>query len=382
MVISGYLIQSFTHEGWVQASITFHIITSIIFMTTFMLHELLSHRERLVAHIIVIFIFLLLSASPLWAQRAKESSKKNDHTVKTNNEPVPSVIERSWMLMGTILFVQIEAITKKSAKLKAKIVWETVNQLEEQMTTHKPSSEISKINRFAYSQKIFIEKDIFKIISLSKQVTQQSLSSFDITISPLINLWNQSIKNKKLPGKKEIQSVLKCIGSSHIQMNPHEHSIRFKNQKISINMGGIGKGFALEKAMDAIEDDSLLCATFNFGGQVVYLKNKNDCGERNFVVRQTSEASEVIEFKLNSTFSLATSSNSEQYFTHKGNRYGHILDPRTGFPANQVISVTVGHPSPTLADAWATALFVLGPAHEERISRLYPQMKIRWVLQD
>ena len=382
MIISGYLIQSFTHGSWVQASIIVHIITSIIFMITFMLHELLSHRERLLQHIIVIFILLLLSIFPLWTQPVRVFSQKNDHTIKTNNEPIRGVVERSWLLMGTILFVQIEAMNENSAKRKAEIVWRTVNQLEEKITTYQPNSQISNINRSAYFQTMFIDKTLFEIISLSKQIAQQSFFSFDITIAPLINLWNQSAKKKIPPKKKDIQSILNYIGSSHIQMNPHESSIRFKKQKIAIDMGGIGKGFALEKAMNMIKDDALFCAVFNFGGQIVYLKNESHCGERSFVVRQTDEKNNMIEFKLNSTFSLATSSNSEQYFIHKGIRYGHILDPRTGFPADQAISVTVGHPSPTLADAWATALFVLGPTHEKRISILYPQMKIRWRLQN
>ncbi len=376
MILSGYFIQCLTNQNWNKIASILHIATSFVFLISFIIHQLISHREKLIIHTCIIFIFLFFSSFPLWPIKKTLSTNKQQDQFSSNQ------IERSWVLMGTLLLVQIETKNKELAKEKAEIIWKVVNDLDQKMSTHKTNSDISRINRLAAFKEISVDKDIFEAIQLSKLISEQSLLAFDITTSPLIKLWKKAQKENHLPLKTSNQMARGYVGSFNIQINHKKNSIYFLKKGMSINMGAIGKGFALEKAINQINDDTLFCATLNFGGQIVYIKNRPHCKSKSFAVQRVNHNHRPIIFKLDSTRSLATSSNSEHYFIYKGMSYGHILDPRTGFPANKVLSVTVAHPSPTLADAWATALFVLGPSHEKRILKLHPKMKVRWVLND
>jgi len=250
-----------------------------------------------------------------------------------------------------------------------------IEHIEEQISVYRPSSEISRINESPSTSWHDLSPDVFDLLWLAKQLHIQTNDAFDVTSGPLIKAWGFLQKQGRTPSPEKLAEAVECSGMKNIEFHEHEHKIRFKRPDVEINLGGIGKGWAIDKAVDLIEMEGIENFLIHGGhssvrsrgtrGQAGQKTEQNGwpVGLRHPLLREKRIGTIILQNKA-----LGTSGSGTQFFIEKGQKIGHILDPRTGQPANGVLSATVLADTAAEADALATAAYILGPREIDLIA--------------
>lgn len=259
--------------------------------------------------------------------------------------------------------------------------FQLIDLLEDQMTVYRDHSEVSRLNRTAFEQDVVIEQRLFELIQLAQQIHHETDQAFDITSTPLTRVWGFDQRDGGVPLQNQIDEVLGLVGSKFIDLNVETNTIRFKRQGVGINLGGIGKGHALDRVGELFEYRSVADFVIHGGQSSVLARGSSVCEPEptesstaqhepgNTDVEQshgwvvgishpTLPGVRLAEVCLRNR-ALGTSGSGRQGFFHQGKRYGHIIDPRTGWPANHFLSTTVMAESAAVSDALATAFFVM-----------------------
>ena len=238
---------------------------------------------------------------------------------------------------------------------------EIVHQLEDQMTVYREESELSRLNRSAFENPVKVEPRLFGLLLESKRISEETGGAFDPTSGPLISLWRSCRQEGRIPTEGEIAECLQHTGLENVRFNEREMTVQFLDADAEFNLGGIGKGYALDRAgaylMEAGVSDWLI-----HGGFSSILAKGHHQGQGGWPVgiRNPLLPHETLGTILLKDQALATSGSGVQSFRVAGKKHGHILDPRTGRPVEGLLSVTVLAPTAALADALSTAFFVLG----------------------
>lgn len=251
-----------------------------------------------------------------------------------------------------------------------------VDELESQLTVYRDSSEISWINQHAFQSAVVVEPRLFALLQFAAGLHVESGGAFDIASGALSRVWGFSRREGRIPCDAELRAALQCTGMRHLVLDPANSSVRFAAAGVEINLGSIGKGYALDRVaaylLDAGIGDFLL-----HGGQSSILA-RGDQGERGAgwsvgVVDPLRPERRLARIYVHSR-GVGTSGASTQFFRHNGKRLGHILDPRTGWPAEGMLSTTVVAPTAAEADALATAFYVLGTEQSIAYCRKHPEI--------
>jgi len=250
-----------------------------------------------------------------------------------------------------------------------------IEHIEEQISVYRPSSEISRINESPSTSWHDLSPDVFDLLWLTKQLHIKTNDAFDVASGPLIKAWGFLQKQGRTPSPEKLAEAVECSGMKNIEFHEHEHKIRFKRPDVEINLGGIGKGWAIDKAVDLIEMEGIENFLIHGGhssvrsrgtrGQAGQKTEQNGwpVGLRHPLLREKRIGTIILQNKA-----LGTSGSGTQFFIEKGQKIGHILDPRTGQPANGVLSATVLADTAAEADALATAAYILGPREIDLIA--------------
>jgi thiamine biosynthesis lipoprotein len=247
-----------------------------------------------------------------------------------------------------------------------------VARLERQLTVFRADSEVSAINQRAATEAVPVEPGLFALLELCQQLTRATAGAFDITSGPLSRCWGFMRRQGRIPAREEIERARLCVGSEKLLLDTGAKTIRFAQPGVEINLGSIGKGYALDhvaRQMRGGVRTALLGAGSSSmralgrgesgGGWTVGIRDPRKLDQRVAVLRMRDAA-------------LATSGSDEQFFEHDGRRYGHIIDPRTGWPADGIAGVTVIASSAAIADALATAFYVGGRELAESYCAAHP----------
>jgi len=242
-----------------------------------------------------------------------------------------------------------------------------IHRLEDQMTVYCDDSELSAINRRAATEAVPVEPKLFELLRQAAQIANQTNRGFDPTSGPLIAMWRHCRDARRIPTDEEIASALDQTGIEHVRFDEDRRAIKFDRQGIELNLGGIGKGAAIDQA------GTLLCehgidSWLLHGGRSSLLARGDHARQPGWPVgiRHPLFPHRRLATILLKDRGLSTSGSGVQSFRHGGKRYGHILDPRTGWPAETMLSVTVVAPTAAEADALSTAFYVLGVENARR----------------
>lgn len=252
--------------------------------------------------------------------------------------------------------------SKKLIKLDKKIDSVLVD-VNNKMSTYIPTSELSLFNQSTSTDWINISNDLAQVINTSKRISAESSGSFDITVGPLVNLWGFGPvkKDSIIPNQQEIDETLKQVGIKNIEIDFAGKKIKKNIPEIYCDLSAVAKGFGVDKVGLFLESVGLNEYMIEIGGEVrTKGKNKNN---ENWKIGISSPASNGLQKVLEiSNYSVATSGDYFNYFEENGIRYSHTIDPKTGKPiTHKLASVTVIHQNCDNADAYATAIDVLGP---------------------
>lgn len=240
-----------------------------------------------------------------------------------------------------------------------------VDRIESQLTVYRDTSEISRLNRSAFERDVEVEPRLFELLRLAAEIQRRTGGAYDITSGPLSKAWGFSRRAGRMPDAAELADALGRVGSQRLLFNPERRTVRFPVAGMELNLGSIGKGYALDRCCELLEAGGLTDFLLH-GGQSSLLArgSRNSTGDEGWWigVRDPLRPSERLgQLRLRNR-ALGTSGTGTQFFYHAGRRYGHILDPRTGQPVDGVLSSTVLARTAAEADALSTAFYVLGPA--------------------
>ena len=260
-----------------------------------------------------------------------------------------------------------------------------IDALESMLTVYRRDSEVALANQQAAAEAVMLSDSLAELIDLSLQLFEITNGAFDMTAGPLADLWSQSRRSGAMPTDEALRAALANVGSQYIRFEQKKQRIRFLRPGVVMNFGGIGKGFAIEAASCQLRLQGIENFLFHGGRSSVLARGKRASGRgeefwRVGLVHPLRPTERLAEVVLQDR-SLSTSGSQSQSFHYQGRRYGHILDPRTGMPAETgVLSATVLHPSAAWADALSTALFVMGPQEAMDCCRKYPEISAILVL--
>jgi thiamine biosynthesis lipoprotein len=249
---------------------------------------------------------------------------------------------------------------------------EEVARLEQQLTVFRTDSEVSFINQHAATEAVQIEAALFDLLNLCQQLSHATAGAFDITAGPLSRCWGFLRRQGRIPTAEEIEQARSHVGSEKLWLDAEAKTIRFAQTGVEINLGSIGKGYALDRVAEQMRG-AVGTALLSAGSSSMLAVGRGERGSGWTVgIRDPRRLERRVAVLRLRDAALATSGSEEQFFEFAGQRYGHILDPRTGWPADDVVGVTVVAPSAAVADALATAFYVGGRALAESYCVAHP----------
>lgn len=239
-----------------------------------------------------------------------------------------------------------------------------IDQLEDQMTVYRDHSEISQLNQLAFHQPVKLESRLFELLTLAKEISAATGGAFDVTSGQLSKLWGFEQRSGEIPDSSAIEKTIGVTGFDHVKLNDPQ-TVSFAIDGLKVNLGGIGKGYAIDRVASLLRIEGIEDFAIHGGQSSVLCAGKNTTQSDNASNGWPIGLSHPVlpEYRL-ATFhltdqALGTSGSGRQGFFHQGKRYGHIIDPRTGWPTDRFLSTTVITPSAALSDALATAFFVM-----------------------
>jgi thiamine biosynthesis lipoprotein len=257
-----------------------------------------------------------------------------------------------------------------------------VEQLEAQLSVFRADSELARINAAAAAGPVAVEPRLFALLELALRVGQQSGGAYDITAGPLWEVWGFARRAGAIPPPDQLTEARRHVGSHLIELDAERKTVHFLDPGVKLNLGSIGKGYAAdrcgERLLAAGIEDFLVqggnSSVLAHGASAPPQGGAAAAGHWLVGVRNPLHLDRrLTELRL-SNRGLGTSGTQFQSFRHQGRRYGHILDPRSGWPAEGVLSATALASTAALADALSTAFYVLGAEAALRYCRQHPEI--------
>ena len=239
---------------------------------------------------------------------------------------------------------------------------EEARRLDEMLSNYKPDSEWSQMNRQAADRPFPASTELFELLSACVQYSRASEGTFDISVGPLMKLWGFYKGTGHLPHRAEVRGAMSLVGYRNILLDPSDHWVRFAKRGVELDPGGIGKGYAVDRIAQILKDQGVQHALVSGGGSSVYAIGAppNEPGWK-MDIKNPRDPSKPVASVVLKDESLSTSGSYEKFFRAEGRLYSHIMDPRTGFPAQGMLSTSVITPKTIDSEAWAKPYYILGP---------------------
>jgi FAD:protein FMN transferase len=271
------------------------------------------------------------------------------------------VMVRSDMAMGTRITLTAWGDDEALVARGAEAVFDEFERLDRLMTSWGDDSDVARINAAA-GKAVKVSDEVLAVIERAQAASRSSAGVFDITVGAFRGLWKfDEDRDGTIPARADVLARTKLVGYRNVVVDRKAGTVKLRRKGMRITLGGIAKGYAVDRAVAILHDLGLIDFILQAGGDLYVSGTK---GSRSWIVgirdpRGPADAPFAVAGIQNRTFS--TSGDYERAVVKDGKRYHHILDPRTGFPADQARSVTVMAPDALTADVWSTALFVMGP---------------------
>jgi len=270
-------------------------------------------------------------------------------------------------VMGT--FARIVAVGTDEKKCKEAITAaiDQIRRVDELMSDYKENSEISRVNRLAYHQPVKLSKDTFKVLQKSIEFSRLSDGAFDVTVGPIVDLWRSAGEANSPPTKHLLEQARSKVGYNKLILDANDMSVKFKVEGMRIDLGGIAKGYAIDKAIQAIKNKNLTGAMVDIGGDVRCFGKPNEKRNKWIVGIQDPKNARnwpgktAISIALKLTnLAVATSGSYRRFYLIQGQKQSHIINTAGDTTAKGPPSVTIIAQKAVDADALATAVSVMG----------------------
>jgi thiamine biosynthesis lipoprotein len=235
-----------------------------------------------------------------------------------------------------------------------------VKRIENQISDWIPTTQISLVNKNAGIQAVKVDSEVFDLVTRAIKISEITDGAFDISYASMDKIWKFDGSMKTMPTEEAIKKSVAKIGYKNIILNQQDQSIFLKFEGMKLGLGGIGQGYIADKVKDKLLANGCLSGIVNVSGDInAWGKQSNQKQWTVGIVNPMNKNKVFATFPLENS-SVETSGNYEKYVMFNGIRYSHIIDPRTGYPATGIVSVSVFSKQTEIADALATGIFVLG----------------------
>ncbi len=280
----------------------------------------------------------------------------------------------SRMSMGSLYTIELHGPDASDLPRIAGLALDEVDRLDRMMSHYRRDSTLSRVNRDAAAAPVAVEPELFEVIAESLRYSRDSGGAFDITVGPLMKAWGFFRDDGRVPAEEELARARGRIGYRHVIANPADRTIRFTRPGVELDLGGIGKGYAVDRVVAILKDHDIPAALVSAGGSTIYaLGAPPDRDGWPLDVQDPLDAGRIAITLHVRDRALSISGSSEQFFERDGVRYSHVMDPRSGQPVRHVLGVAVLAPTGIAGDALDNALFVAGVREGPRLLQSYPE---------
>lgn len=286
----------------------------------------------------------------------------------------PTETELAGSIQGTTYHVKMVLddlpVKPEDVRKEVEAVFRTV---DEKLSNWRDDSEISRINQQQTTDWLPVSPEIAGLITIAQGVYQRTGGCYDLTVKPLFDLWGFSKHENRVPGPEEIKKVLAHVGMDQLELDAEHLRLRKKDPELQISLDSIAQGYTVGAVADRLEARGIHNYLAEIGGEMKVKGHKtNGQSWRVAIEKPTPMAREVqriLDIQQENGTAVMTSGTYRNFFESGGKSYSHILDPRIGAPvSHNLLSATVLHENPTIADAWSTALLCVGEIDGARIA--------------
>ena len=291
-------------------------------------------------------------------------------------------IDRTEAIMGTRIYVEVWADDTAAGNAAIDAVMAEMRRVDALMSHYKPDSELSQINARAAAEPVKVSPELFDLIRVSTHFSEITLGAFDITYASVGYLYNYPLHEH--PNEEQIRAALPAVNWRHLVLDAEHHTVRFAHAGMRIDLGGIGKGYAVDRSVALLRARGITHAIVTAGGDSRLI---GDHRGRPWLVSiahpdEPHNPDKVVTRIPLSDAAISTSGDYERYFDEDGVRYHHIIDPRTGHSATRVRSATIIGPTATETDGLSKTAFVLGAEKTLEIINRMPDFDAVFVTPD
>ncbi|WP_350287333.1 FAD:protein FMN transferase [uncultured Croceitalea sp.] len=263
-------------------------------------------------------------------------------------------------LMGTRFDITVVAQSEDIGYIYINEAIAEITRIEKIISSWDGNSETTKVNKNAGLQAVEVSEELFGLIERAKKISEITDGAFDISYASVDTIWKFNGAMKQLPSKETVAASVAKIGYNDIILDTEKSTVFLKKKGMKIGFGAIGKGYAADKAKALLMSKGVPGGIINASGDLTTWGTK-DTGEKWMVgITNPLDKTKVFSWLPVIESSVATSGNYEKYILFKGQKYSHIIDPRTGYPTKGILSVSIFAKSAELCDALATAVFIMG----------------------
>lgn len=277
----------------------------------------------------------------------------------SKDNKVAEPLTRTELLMGTVVTVTLYDSNDESILDN---VFKKVKELESTLSINENGTLVDKINESAGIEPVKVDYDTYTVIKKGLEYAKLSNGLFDISVGPIVKLWNIGLPEAKVPTQEEIDSKIPLVGYSDVELNEEESTVFLKKHGMMIDLGGVAKGYTADVISDMLTEEGVKSAIIDLGGNIFAHGTKVDGSTWRIGIQNPfSDRGDIIGTITVKNKSIVTSGIYERYIEKDGIKYHHILSPKTGYPyENEIVGITIISNKSSDGDALSTSVFAMG----------------------
>ena len=283
--------------------------------------------------------------------------------------------KRTLKLMGSRFDITVVGKDQVEANEHIKLAINEIMRIEKLISSWDVNSQTSEINRNAGIKPVKVDTELFNLIQRAIGISNLTDGAFDISYASMDKVWKFDGSMTQMPPADKIKTSVAKVGFQNIELSKENSSVFLKLTGMKIGFGAIGKGYAADKAKELLIDKGVVAGIINASGDMNIWGKQSQDKEWQVAITDPMDKHKVFALLPINNGAVVTSGDYEKYVTFNDSRYAHIIDPRSGYPATGIISVTVFAPKAELADALATSVFVMGTEVGLNLIEQLPQVE-------
>jgi FAD:protein FMN transferase len=278
--------------------------------------------------------------------------------------------------MGTVFEIAAYDESSEHASHAIEKAFQEIVRIDDLLSNYKPDSALSNLNRSAHFHTENVPPDLYLVIDQAVQFSKLSDGKFDISIAPLVNLWKAALRGEGTPSQAQQQEVRGCVGYEKIELTPPDR-IRFRSSCLQLDLGAIGKGYAVDRAVEVLHSLGIRNALVNAGGSTIFAMGSPP-NQRAWLVHLRDPSNKIDPQVMLKDESVSTSEQTAPSLLGNASA-GHIIDPDTGMPLKTVFAVSAVSKTATASDALSTTLLLLGPTKGKAMIKNMADVSAVWI---